>query len=51
VLVVEIAGLLIAEDFIGLRDGFELFVGFCALVVGDLVGVGCERCLGGVLVL
>lgn len=44
-LVVEVAGLFIAEDLVGLRDGFELFVGFFALLVGDFVGVGCERSL------
>jgi hypothetical protein len=48
VLVVQVAGLLIAEDFVGLRDGFELFVGFFALLVGDFIGVGCEGGLGGV---
>jgi len=50
VFIVEVAGLLVAEDFVGLRDGFELFVGFFALLVGNFVGVGCERCLGRVLV-
>jgi hypothetical protein len=46
VLIVEVAGLFVAEDFVGLRDGLELFVGFCALLVGDLVGVGSECRLG-----
>jgi hypothetical protein len=46
VLVVEVAGLLIAEDLVGLRDGFEFLVGFFALLVGDFVGVGCESGLG-----
>ena len=41
-LIVEVAGLFVAEDLVGLRDGLELFVGFCALLVGDLVGVGSE---------
>jgi len=50
VLIVEIAGLFVAEDFVGLRNGLELFVGFFALLVGDLVGVGCECGLGVVLV-
>ena len=49
-LIVEIAGLFVAEDFVGLRNGLELFVGFFALLVGDLVGVGCECGLGVVLV-
>lgn len=49
-LIVEVAGLLVAEDFVGLRDGLELFVGFFALLVGDLVRVGCERGLAGVSV-
>jgi hypothetical protein len=47
VLIVEVAGLFIAEDFVGLRDGLELFVGFGTLLVGDLVGVGSEGCLEG----
>jgi hypothetical protein len=46
VLIVEVASLVVAEDFVGLRNGFELFVGFFALLVGDLVGVGCEGGLG-----
>jgi hypothetical protein len=50
VLIVEVASLFVAEDFVGLRNGFELFVGFFALLVGDLVGVGCEGGLGEVLV-
>lgn len=50
-LIVEVACLFVAEDFVGLRDGLEFFVGFCALLVGNLVGVGCKGSLrGGVLV-
>lgn len=49
-LIVEVAGLFVGEDFVGLRDGFEFFVGFCALLVGDLVGVGGEGGLGKMLV-
>jgi hypothetical protein len=48
-LVVEVAGLLIAEDFVGLRDGFEFLVGFFALLVGDFVRVGCEGGLEGTI--
>jgi hypothetical protein len=46
VLIVEVASLFVAEDFVGLRNGFELFVGFFALLVGDLVGVGGEWLTG-----
>ena len=38
-LVVELAGLFIAEDLVGLGDGLEFLVGFFALLVGDFVGV------------
>ena len=49
-LIVEVAGLFVGENFVGLRDGLEFFVGFCALLVGDLVGVGGEGGLGEMLV-
>lgn len=41
-LVVQLAVLLIAEDFVGLRDSLELLIGLFTLVVGNLIGVGSE---------
>ena len=49
-LIVEVAGLFVGENFVGLRDGLEFFVGFCALLVGDFIGVGGEGGLGEMLV-
>lgn len=49
-LIVEVACLFVAEDFVGLRDGLEFFVGFCALLIGNLVGVRCKCGLDIVLV-
>lgn len=48
-LVVEVAGVIVGEDFVGLRDGFEGDVGLFALFGGDFVGVGGEGGLGGVV--
>ena len=40
-LVVQGAGVVIVEDFVGAGDVFEFDFCFGSLVVGDFVGVGC----------
>lgn len=47
--VVHFSVVIVAEDLVGLRDGFEFDVGFFSLVVGYFVGVGGEGCLGYML--